>query len=67
MQISSSEIKLTSAGDGTCASSYEFPGAGSYDVTLRVTDPGGNTATDIATITVIANVTATVAAGAHAT
>ena len=49
-----SEIKLTSAGDGTYASSYEFPGAGSYDVTLRVTDAGGNTATDNATITVIA-------------
>ena len=49
-----SEIKLTSAGDGTFASSYEFPGAGSYDVTLRVTDAGGNTATDNATITVIA-------------
>ena len=49
-----SEIKLTSAGDGTYASSYEFPGAGSYDVTLRVTDAGGNTATDYATITVIA-------------
>ena len=51
--ISVQEVKLTSEGDGTYASSLDFESEGDYDVTLRVSDASGNSATSTATITVV--------------
>lgn len=50
--VSSTEIKLTSAVDGTYASSLDFSAFGDYGVTVRVSDASGNTATATATVTV---------------
>ena len=50
--VTATEIKLTSAGDGTYASGLSISSNGDYDVTVRVSDASGNTATAIATITV---------------
>ncbi|MDA9864187.1 hypothetical protein N9C70_03875 [Flavobacteriales bacterium] len=47
-----SQVKLTSAGDETYASSLTFSAVGNFSVTLKVTDAGGNVTTDTATITV---------------
>ena len=50
--VTATEIKLTSAGDGTYASGLSISSDGDYDVTVRVSDASGNTATATATITV---------------
>ena len=46
-------MKLTSETDASYASSLDFTTAGSYSVTLRVTDSDGGTQTAIATVTVV--------------
>lgn len=51
--VSTSEVKLSSAGDGTFASSLTFTSEDDYDVTLRVTDASSNVATSTATVSVL--------------